>query len=577
MLNFNNTLTSKIISLTIAVLFLLAGIGYAGVSQEGALRVPVGEGATYKRIIEAEKGQSEQGSLDQSQAAIVRISKWQESIKSMRFAFRLSRAFLQRARGQSIIPYADLENKQIFDERGRRYTLHVKAHRGKFYILADADEEVKTETGWQLRPGIGIGSVGRLPYAELIANKNTVAFILVQPKSILSSLAAIRRYVISGDTQGCLKDVTIIALETLEELEGAGIMRAVIKKWARIVPQGAEIIIKDIVQEETAHALLEGKDFWETAMGHIFGNNGLVCHPVSTKRRSLDVVLFKEAAASAPVSAKGSLPAIDQDTRADNMTQNFKADSSVTDAQTITLNNLRNHVEIIELKRKKEETGKGWVYVIVLKDGLVSAGQGRLLAESWITLKETENSLKVFDIHLGEGDFSEVSQGRGSTIIRFLADYAFKKGKLLQIIGTNNYGLIKLCHDYISAEARYQQDDGRILTFSELQEGIEKVFLGFVHPVYSGIMMSLDFTWSKGDHQELKYFSSGEEFEDNIGQQMVVTNEAGKIIACWRDTIQPFPPYQVYIPLTKITIIMQPGIQGKSYAIKAPRQVGSSL
>src|SRR3989338_7712512 len=49
MLNFNNTLTSKIISLAVAVSFLLADISYAGVYQQDSLRVPVGEGETYNR------------------------------------------------------------------------------------------------------------------------------------------------------------------------------------------------------------------------------------------------------------------------------------------------------------------------------------------------------------------------------------------------------------------------------------------------------------------------------------------------------------------------------------------------
>src|SRR3989338_6390796 len=50
MLNFNNTLISKIISLIIAVSFLLADISYAGASQQGVLRVPMGRESTYGRI-----------------------------------------------------------------------------------------------------------------------------------------------------------------------------------------------------------------------------------------------------------------------------------------------------------------------------------------------------------------------------------------------------------------------------------------------------------------------------------------------------------------------------------------------
>lgn len=52
MLNFNNTLTSKIISLIIAVSFLMTDISYAGAFQEGLLRVPVGEKRTSNRMEE---------------------------------------------------------------------------------------------------------------------------------------------------------------------------------------------------------------------------------------------------------------------------------------------------------------------------------------------------------------------------------------------------------------------------------------------------------------------------------------------------------------------------------------------
>ena len=50
MLNFNKILTSKIISLIIAVSFLMADISYAGTYQQGVLRVPVGQGHTYSRM-----------------------------------------------------------------------------------------------------------------------------------------------------------------------------------------------------------------------------------------------------------------------------------------------------------------------------------------------------------------------------------------------------------------------------------------------------------------------------------------------------------------------------------------------
>ncbi len=50
MTNFNNTLTSKIISLAIAVLFLLTDFSYAGAYSQGSLRVPIGQGGTYNRV-----------------------------------------------------------------------------------------------------------------------------------------------------------------------------------------------------------------------------------------------------------------------------------------------------------------------------------------------------------------------------------------------------------------------------------------------------------------------------------------------------------------------------------------------
>ena len=50
MLNFNNTLTSKIIVLIAAVSFLMTDISYAGAYQQGSLRVPVGKKSTYDRM-----------------------------------------------------------------------------------------------------------------------------------------------------------------------------------------------------------------------------------------------------------------------------------------------------------------------------------------------------------------------------------------------------------------------------------------------------------------------------------------------------------------------------------------------
>lgn len=54
MLNVNNTITSKIIALIVAVSFLLTDISYAGAYQQGSLRVPMGEKSTYGRIGEAQ-------------------------------------------------------------------------------------------------------------------------------------------------------------------------------------------------------------------------------------------------------------------------------------------------------------------------------------------------------------------------------------------------------------------------------------------------------------------------------------------------------------------------------------------
>src|SRR3989338_7251963 len=58
MLNFNNTLTSKIISLIIAVSFFMTDISYAGAYQQGFLRVPMGRRVTYDRMgrVAEEKG-----------------------------------------------------------------------------------------------------------------------------------------------------------------------------------------------------------------------------------------------------------------------------------------------------------------------------------------------------------------------------------------------------------------------------------------------------------------------------------------------------------------------------------------
>src|SRR3989338_7214681 len=58
MLNFTNTLTSKIISLAIAVSFILADISYAGAYQQGSLRVPMGEKRTLERVGKEMKRQS---------------------------------------------------------------------------------------------------------------------------------------------------------------------------------------------------------------------------------------------------------------------------------------------------------------------------------------------------------------------------------------------------------------------------------------------------------------------------------------------------------------------------------------
>ena len=66
MLNFNNTLTSKIISLTIAVSFLMTDISYVGAYQQGSLRVPMRDGRTLERV---RKEMKRQQSVAQSPAA----------------------------------------------------------------------------------------------------------------------------------------------------------------------------------------------------------------------------------------------------------------------------------------------------------------------------------------------------------------------------------------------------------------------------------------------------------------------------------------------------------------------------
>lgn len=64
MLNFNNTITSKIIALIIAVLFFLADVSYAGAYQQGGLRVPVGRERTYDRVKELEEAQTPAAELE---------------------------------------------------------------------------------------------------------------------------------------------------------------------------------------------------------------------------------------------------------------------------------------------------------------------------------------------------------------------------------------------------------------------------------------------------------------------------------------------------------------------------------
>lgn len=58
MLSFNSTLTSKIISLVVAVSFLLIDFSYAGAYQQDFLRVPMAEEHTYNRVKEIEETQS---------------------------------------------------------------------------------------------------------------------------------------------------------------------------------------------------------------------------------------------------------------------------------------------------------------------------------------------------------------------------------------------------------------------------------------------------------------------------------------------------------------------------------------
>lgn len=81
MLNFNNNLTSKIISLITAVSFLLADISYAGICQQDSLRVPVGGKRTYYRVIKTALGGQEKA----KPYAIVQQPSYNNYSEPMRF------------------------------------------------------------------------------------------------------------------------------------------------------------------------------------------------------------------------------------------------------------------------------------------------------------------------------------------------------------------------------------------------------------------------------------------------------------------------------------------------------------
>lgn len=188
--------------------------------------------------------------------------------------------------------------------------------------------------------------------------------------------------------------------------------------------------------------------------------------------------------------------------------------------------------------------------------------KGALIRDSSLDVSENERQVVVSRIAVGNDDYSYNGQGIGWTILRYLADYAYARGKGIKIITTHNMGLITLCYEHLTPKAMYTFSDKRERTYKEVNWLEENGLLTISISGQAEFLCNLRFEKIRGK-DEFIYRSTErdihnvQKWEDKLEKNVKVQIEGGRVKVTWRDPGRKDPIYyQIYVqkPIKSITM-----------------------
>src|SRR3989338_2910157 len=283
MSNFNNTPTSKIISLAIAVSFLMADISYAEAYQQGSLRVPVGEGYTYKLALDAAEGKGTPASGSTAPTSWSRAGRLPDEIKEGGGYLRNNEGRLEKVDTETLRNAASnaIKNKangaQVFLQfagENREFTLR------KITVL-DKTFDLLIDTG--ARSAGDIGALLEKALAGFPQLDVSKPYIILSVDHIADKDVAINRQDhLAGD---CIKNGIILLHNNLNNE---------IQKLNQATPEGAptkfgDILLEALLTHELRHEATgeQGRDAEESFLKldcskliELCGRNKLNCQDV---------------------------------------------------------------------------------------------------------------------------------------------------------------------------------------------------------------------------------------------------------------------------------------------------------
>src|SRR3989338_2414367 len=241
--------------------------------------------------------------------------------------------------------------------------------------------------------------------------------------------------------------------------------------------------------------------------------------------------------------------ALRQEARERNLRQgNLEDNPAGLESSVILLQNLDTG-EQIELQKRPV---KGvYHFDIWAKDALVSGSN--------LDVSENESWVIVRQIAVGNDDYSYNGQGIGRTILRYLADYAYARGKGIKIITTHNMGIVTLCYKYLTSHAMYVFRDGKEQTYEQVnwleENGLLTISISGQIPI-SGmekVLCNLRFEKIHGK-DKFVYRSTKRDIlavqdqEDALAREINIRLEGGRVKVTWRNPGRKDPIYyQVYV------------------------------